>query len=190
MKMEKSFRTFIAIKIIPKNTLIQLFSRLKVHLNDEDIKWVEPNNFHLTLRFLGNTSATQVEEIKTGLENIACNYKCFSFNLKGLGFFKNNGKPKVLFAKTEETQTLKLLTTEIENLIVRFGFEKETRDFNPHLTLGRIRFLNEKHKFFLLVQKFAETEIQKVNVSELIFYQSILNSTNPIYSPIKIIKLN
>lgn len=187
--MEKSIRTFIALKIIPDKSFIQLYSRLKDNLKDENIKWVEQNNFHLTLRFLGITSATQVNEIKTALENTADKFESFSFNLKGLGYFISKGKPKVLFAKVEETKILKLLASEIENQIVRFGLKKESREFNPHLTLGRIKFLNEKHRFYLLIQKFSETEFQKVKISEIIFYQSILNSANPIYKPIKIVKL-
>ena len=190
MKMEKSFRTFIALKIIPDNTFIKLYSKLKDNLKDENIKWVEQNNFHLTVRFLGVTSSTQVNEIETVIESIGRKYKSFSFDLKGLGYFKSKGKPRVLFAKTEETQALKLLKTEIEDQVEKFGFEKEQRKFNPHLTLGRIKYLNENHKFLLLIQEFAETEIQKVNVSEIIFYQSILNSTTPVYKPIKTFKLN
>lgn len=187
--MENISRTFIAIKIIPNDNFIQLFSSLKEKLKDENIKWVDENNFHLTLRFLGNTSSEQLEKIKSELVKITNKYKSFRFILRGLGRFESKGKPKVLFAKTEKSQTLQNLAKEIKNQITQLGFKGGNLEFQPHLTLGRIKFLNDKNNFLSLIQNFEHTEIQTIKVTEVIFYQSILKSSGPLYQPIQIFKL-
>lgn len=188
--MEKILRTFIAIKIIPDHNFIQLISLLKTKLKDHKIKWVDENNFHLTFRFLGNTTSDQIENIKSKLENITGKYKSFPLNLKGLGYFESKGKPRVLFVKTEKSQTLEMLAEEIKNHIIPFGFKEGNLEFKPHLTLGRIKFMKDKNSLISMLQNFEDTEIQKIYVSEIIFYQSILSSTGPVYKPIKIFKLN
>ena len=188
--MKGNVRTFIAIKISPKNEFFDLLSGLKESLYGEDIKWVEKNNYHLTLHFLGDTTQEQVPEIQLALENLSQKFQQFQFNLKGIGYFKSKGQPRVLFANIENFLTLKQLAIEIEKQMVTIGFKKEVREFKPHLTLGRIKFIKSKNNFYSLVKKFEETEIQKVVVSEIIFYQSILNPSGPIYKSIKIVKLN
>ncbi len=188
--METSIRTFIAIKITPEKEFLNLYSELKELLNDETIKWVEENNFHLTLRFLGNTTQSQVEEIQHSLEKIVSKLQPFQINIKGIGYFESKKQPRVLFAKIDDSPTLQLLATEIKKQIIAFGFKNGTREFSPHLTLGRIKFINRKNDFYSSINKFEETEIQKIIVSKIILYQSILKPGGPIYKPVKIINLN
>lgn len=188
--MENSIRTFIAIKITPEKKFLNLYLKLKELLNCENIKWVEENNFHLTLRFLGNTTQNQVEEIQYILEKIVSKFQPFQIKLKGVGYFENKKQPRVLFAKINNSRKLQLLATEIKEQIIPLGFMKGTKEFSPHLTLGRIKFIKRKNDFYSLINKFEETEIQKIVVSEIIFYQSILKPGGSIYKPIKITNLN
>ena len=187
--MGNSIRTFIAIKITPEKKFLNLYSELKKSLNGETIKWVEENKFHLTLRFLGNTTQNQVKEIQHTLEKIVSKFQPFQIKLKGVGYFESKKQPRILFAKIDDSRTLQLLATEIKKQIIPFGFKKGTKEFSPHLTLGRIKFIKRKNDFYSLINKFEETEIQKIVVSEIIFYQSILKPGGPIYKPIKITNL-
>jgi len=82
------------------------------------------------------------------------------------------------------------LAADVEEKIVLLGFSHAEKAFNPHLTLGRIKFIQDKDVLYSLVNKYKSTFIQQVTVSEIIFYQSILSSEGPTYNPIKIIKLN
>lgn len=188
--MENPIRTFIGIKIIPGNRFNHVCSVLQENLKHETIRWIPKNNFHITLRFLGETALSQIETISSELENIARSFSAFQFNLKGLGIFKRKGKPHVLYAKTADSPTLNLLAEEVETSMQKLGFKKKVNDFKPHLTLGRIKHLDQKNKFISLVQKSEQTRLQKVTVSEIIFYQSISNSEGPVYKPIKIVKLD
>jgi len=68
--MKDTIRTFIAIKITPEKRLTELFTNLKNALKSEEIRWVDTNNLHLTLRFLGETSPEQVLETINVLESV------------------------------------------------------------------------------------------------------------------------
>lgn len=188
--MKDTIRTFIAIKIVAEKRLIDTFNNLKKSLSDEEIKWIDTDNLHLTLRFLGETNREQVSEIINVLESVSENYKPFVFEIKGAGVFKNKMKPRVLFLSVENNEILFQLADEIRNKLKPIGFEDGEKSFNPHLTLGRIKYIENKDAFYTLANRFKDVKIQMVTVTEIIFYQSILNSDGPTYKPIKIVKLN
>lgn len=183
--MSNLFRTFIALKICPENILQNLYEELQTALSGEAIKWVAPANLHLTMKFLGDTTMEQVEEVKGVLNKIGQHFYPFPFQLKGLGYFKNGGQPKVLFSKILGLEPIQQLFYELDRSLAEVGFEIENREFKPHLTLARIKFLKNKKLFYSLVDKFDETEIQKVKVSEIIYFQSILKPAGPVYIPLQ-----
>lgn len=187
--MKETRRTFIAIKITPGKMMLKLIAELKKSLASEGIRWVDMENFHLTLRFLGETNRFQVAEICKMLEVISKQFQPFQFELKGVSVFKKKTQPRVLFLRVENDLVLKQMAAEILKMGKTLGFKSEENVFNPHLTLGRIKFIQNKTDFYALVNKFNETKIQSVFVSEIIFYQSILSSDGPTYKPIKILKL-
>lgn len=96
--MTDLLRTFVAVKIEPAPQLLQTIKDLKNKLLGEPVKWVDPNNLHITLKFLGDTLPSQVDEVGEELNQVAKLFSAFSFELEGLGFFKNKGMPRVLFA--------------------------------------------------------------------------------------------
>ena len=188
--MSQFHRTFIAIKIKPEPELLDLMVVCRENFNNEAIKWVDENNLHLTLKFLGNTSSNQTEEIKNILEEFAVGVPAFSFALKGLGYFKSKGKPRVLFASIYSFKAMEKIAGELEEQLFKLGFEKETRAFKPPLTLARIKFVKDKNHFYEFVGQYKNKKFQTVNVSEIIFYQSILKPQGPKYVPLKTIQLN
>lgn len=188
--MPELIRTFIAVKIEPQPLLLQLLTHLKEIFDHEKIKWVEKDNLHLTLKFLGDTSPVQVEQVKTILEETCQNFSSFQFDLKGVGFFKRNRQPKVLFVKIEKNEILKQLTAEIDAKLSELGFEKEQREFNPHLTLGRIKFLKDKSRFYETIETYRSHFIQQVKINEVIYFQSILKPAGAEYKSIEKIELN
>lgn len=182
-------RTFIAIKIVPEKKLTDLVSTLKNSLNNEIINWADVDNLHLTLRFIGETEQKQVDEIIRLLDKVAQLFHPFQFSLRDVGFFKSKNQPRVLFFAIENGLMLKQLAAEIEQRIVALGFSREERSYNPHLTIGRIKFIQNKMAFYDLINQYKEAEIQTVTVSEIVYYQSILTSAGAIYKPIQQIHL-
>lgn len=183
-------RTFIAVKIKPEQNLLKLITRLKQAFDGEGIKWVEPDNLHLTLRFIGETTADQSNQIIGLLENVSQKHQQFYFTLNKFGYFKSGNQPRVLFLAIENDTFLKKIVKDIEEGLENLGFEKEEREFKPHLTLARIKFLKSHNLFYSVLKELNEEDIQEVRVSEIIFYQSILSSAGPKYKPLKVINLN
>ncbi len=187
--MKDTIRTFIAIKINPDPVLIDQLSEFKRLFKDERINWVPEDNFHLTLRFIGDTSREQLYELVDRLEEVASNQNSFKFKIEGAGYFKSKGNPRVLFVKIVDEGALKNLAEKVEVEVVASGLHAELKEFRPHLTLGRIKFLDNRNRFYASVDELPQREYQTVEVSEFILYQSILRSKGPIYKPIRIFKL-
>jgi len=187
--MTNTYRTFIAIKIQPRPKLIALIDHLKKKLEGEKIKWVETSNLHLTLKFLGDTRTDEIENVKLCLQRVSAENAKLQFDLAGLGCFKNKGNPRVLFSGIRNAVNLKKLAASIETEIANYGFEREIRNFKPHLTLGRIKFLKDKPGFYKVVNEYKNIGIQTVGVSEIIYYKSVLLPFGSVYEPINIFKL-
>lgn len=187
--MEKNIRSFIAIKIIPGKKLSNLYSGLRDHFANEKIKWVKDDLFHITLKFLGEIPAHLIKNIETTLIQIASNTSPFEISIKGIGYFKQKKVPQVLFAKIEDYIQLKEIADDINKRLLDFGFERETKPFKAHITLGRIKYLKDKAGFYSQMEKLKDLDIQKTEISELVLYKSVLTPSGPIYTPISNFKL-
>jgi 2'-5' RNA ligase len=104
------------------------------------LRWVEPKGVHLTLKFLGDTYSEQVEGIQQAIAMVTCNQTSFTLKLSQTGFFPNERNPRVLWIGLGgDVNRLGVLQAEIDNTVTRFGFPKEHRRFEAHLTLARVR---------------------------------------------------
>ena len=179
--MNKSARTFIAVKIKPEEELLRVMAILKETLGDEEMKWVDTNNLHLTLKFLGNTTPFQMDEVKRLLISSTANHPIFQLSLSGVGFFRSKGQPRVLFARVQDFLPLELLFSEIDNKLNDMGFESEQREFKPHLTLARIKHIQNKRSFYGVINKLKNTNLQKSTISEVVYFKSNLTPQGPVY---------
>jgi RNA 2',3'-cyclic 3'-phosphodiesterase len=158
-------------------------------LINESVKWTDSDNLHLTIVFLGNTSDNHIAEIISMLNEKCRSTGTFEMVLRGSGVFKNFNDPKVIWTGIEPLNKLTDLTAIIIDGLKEIGVKTEERSFKPHLTLGRIRRLNNKSLLKSLIDKYQNTEIQKVIVEEIILYESVLNPSGPVYKPIAEFKL-
>ena len=101
------------------------------------VRWVGLEDYHVTLKFLGEVRPERVDEIGGVLEKVAGNTIPFDAAVAGFGAFPTVRKPSVLWAGVEATPELRCLKQDLEWALAELGFEKETRAFHPHLTLGR-----------------------------------------------------
>lgn len=99
-------------------------------------RWVPPENYHITLRFIGEVAPHQAEEIDHALA--ALRARAFSLELTGMGMFEKAGRPVQLWAGVERNPQLDLLQSKIETACQRAGLERERRRFAPHVTLARL----------------------------------------------------
>jgi 2'-5' RNA ligase len=99
-------------------------------------RWVPPENYHITLRFIGEVPAHKAEELDLALA--ALRARSFSISLTGVGTFEKAGRPVALWVGVERNPQLELLQSKIETVCQRSGLEPERRRFTPHVTLARL----------------------------------------------------
>lgn len=187
--MRDEIRTFVALKIHPGKKVLNQLNDFKSIFRNDEIRWVHEDNFHLTLRFIGNTTREQLYTLVDNIELVTEQSESFKLEINGIGSFNSKGKPRVLFAKITESKVLSELVAEIEKSVVAAGFHEELKPFRPHLTLGRIKNLVSRIHFYSVIEELEKINYQDIEVSEFILYQSILKPEGPIYKPIKTFKL-
>ena len=99
-------------------------------------KWVDPGNFHLTLRFIGETDEAVAADIDEALARLRA--RRFTLQLTGTGVFGGGDKPRSLWVGVERSPELVALRDKIEHALVRVGLAPEPRKFTPHITLARL----------------------------------------------------
>jgi 2'-5' RNA ligase len=177
-------RAFIAVKVEPGGELLRMISSFKALLGAENIKWVDPANIHLTLAFLGDTEEKRIKSITSMLKERCTGFNEFDFILAGTGIFKNYWGPRVIWVGIRSSEKLIMLNNIITDGLRENGFEIEDRQFRPHLTLGRVKSVKDTENLKKVLEKYRDTEFQKVEVKEVILFESILMQTGPIYKPL------
>ena len=182
-------RSFIAMDF-PDEILAQLEKTaiaLKKRLPNFPVRWVPTNNIHLTIRFLGNVSKSNIEILKNILENQAKNFEPFEVSVGGLGAFPSKHKPKVLWVGLETNDDMIELKNNIDAEVARLGYAREKRGFSPHLTLGRISRnanLNEIIEIGDIISKTKVGFLGATRINQIHLYQSILKPSGAVYSKI------
>ena len=122
-------------------------------LGDDLVRWVPAHNIHLTLKFLGDVSQTNLDLIKQMLATEAAQYQSFDVQVEGIGSFPNARRPRVIWVGLNAPAALASLQHSIETAAARLGYESEERGFSPHLTIGRVR------------QNVSSSDVQKIRVA-------------------------
>ena len=187
--MKNFIRTFIALKITPEKTLKIAIEKLKHDFAKSPIKWINFDDFHLTLHFLGEISAENIEKVTKIIHQRAINLIPFEIEVRGLGAFYKKGHPFVIWAGVKEHKIMNQLFSELKADLSLNGFAFENRPFAPHLTLGRIKKKESPDLLKSTLLKYEGVLLQKVLIKEIYFYESILNPSGPVYRALEIIDL-
>ncbi len=133
-------RSFVAIDLPVKiqNRLNKVSEQLQERLDDVPIRWVPVENIHLTLKFLGDVSESNLEVLKDVLKTVVSNHEKFVISVGGLGAFPKASRPRVIWIGIEAPEELAVIQRNIESETARLGYAREKRAFSPHLTLGRV----------------------------------------------------
>jgi len=183
--MSEKIRAFIAIELNneTQNSLAKIQSELKT--SGAVVKWVEPKNIHLTLKFLGDIDTDLAAKIKIILEDLAKNHQKFSATINELGAFPNTGSPRVIWVGINAgKQNLISIATELENNLPKLGIPKEERDFAPHLTLGRVKGPINRFKLSELLNKNKNISDLNFIADRITLFKSTLTPQGPIYEVI------
>jgi len=139
--MKSTVRAFIAVEISPS---IRTEARKSLRAMQDafpNVKWVDDENFHVTLKFLGpNVPTTELHHIIAAIEKACRNFEQFDLVFEGLGAFPDASNPRTIWIGVRDgVEELKRLASKIELELGKLGFPTEGREFSPHLTVGRTR---------------------------------------------------
>jgi len=149
------------------------------------VKWVEPKNIHLTVKFLGSVPDENVSEIAARAKGICARFPPFELDLKGAGAFPNLGRPRVVFVDgADRPPVLAELAAALDQAMSEFGIERERRGFRNHVTLGRVRNPRPAPELAEQLRKLRDVSFGAVPVKEVVLMKSDLTPRGPVYTPV------
>jgi len=177
-------RSFIAIELplSIRSALVELQQELKGC--NADIRWVKPDNIHLTLKFLGDVTEGRIDEIIEGTREVCGRHCQKGLEVRGLGVFPNRRSPRVLWVDVIGDGQLSGLQSDIEDAMSRAGFKKEKRGYTPHLTIGRFRSLKDKDQLFERITKLSNSSLGFMVVKSVALMRSDLSPAGAKYTRI------
>ena len=180
------FRGFIAIDIDSFPKLVQFENEIR-NLG-ANVKLVEPENIHITLKFLGDTNEEYADRIDEIMKDAVKNSNPFEIKLKGAGVFPNQNYIKVMWIGIENGEKIGKIASKIDEKISELGFEKERRRFSAHLTIARVKSAKNKEKLLELIEKYRDIEFGSLKVDTIKLKKSELTPKGPIYTMLKEVK--
>ena len=163
---------------------MEMLNSFKSSLNRDSIKWINPDNIHITLAFLGNTENDLIKDIGSMLEKTCKNSGSFELVIRGTGVFRNLNDPRIIWTNIDHSGQLLKLAGKIINALIQMNIKPDDKSFKPHITIGRIKSLSSKEAFKQMTEQYQTSELQKICVDEVILYESILLENGPKYVPL------
>ena len=197
--MKNTVRTFVAVEVAEpvRRAAAKLIKKLDAAA--ADVKWVEPQNMHLTLKFLGDVSLKETARVCQAVQKAAAEVEPFELAFEGVGAFPNPYRPRTIWigARSEDSAAdqsnedpMTLLHKETEHRLAKLGFRKDSRRFQSHLTIGRVRRAGPgTADLAKLLEGNADIPFGKMLVEELVVFSSVLSREGPTYQPLGRAKL-
>jgi len=184
--MKKKLRVFVAVEITTpiRNRAVELIAALA--RTSADVKWVEPHNLHLTLKFLGEVPERELVEVCRAVERGAREVEPFELEVRGAGAFPNADRPRTVWLGANAgEEKMVALHDRVEAALAELGYREEHRRFETHVTLGRVRGVGpEIAELGRLVGQHADFAAGRMTVARAAVFSSRLTSEGPIYDPL------
>jgi len=183
--MTESIRSFLAFDMESDPVLNRLKAAQALLVQTgADLKLVEPQNIHITVRFLGDITPDTAEKIFEEMKKIQ--FTPFNVQISGLGVFPDLYYPRVVWAgMTEGADQLKNVFTQLEPRLQGLGFTPDPKGFSPHLTIARVRSGTNKTQLAEFINKNANYDFGAIKAECLRLKKSDLTPKGPIYSTFK-----
>ena len=184
-------RCFAAIEIPStiRDKLAQIQDIFRNHIRHAS--WVNPKNFHLTLKFLGEVERTQLDTVEAAIRRAAMNHSPFSMRVGGIGAFPSLKRPRVVWCGVKVGATeISELTQDINLELDRCGYPRDERAANPHLTLARIKERMDLRPFTGTLHQYERIDGASMTVHEISLVRSQLQMTGAVYTRLRSCRLN
>jgi 2'-5' RNA ligase len=183
-----TIRTFIALPL-PSEVMSAMASVQKQLVTaGAEVKWDDPEKFHITLKFLGATDSSLTPTITDHLKKSIGNFPAFEVAYVKLGGFPNVDHPRVVWIGTTENQQILRLQSQVDEVCTSLGFAKEDRPFHAHITLGRVKG-NRNLERLTASLKSITFEPLLARCTEVHFMRSDLKPTGSVYTLLNSISL-
>jgi len=151
---------------------------------DSRIRWVAPENLHVTLKFLGDVPETDVAEVCNAVVALAGRIEPFDFDVSHLRCIPPAGKVRMVWADVREpTGRMASVFEQAEAALSGLGFPRERRGFRPHVTLGRVKLTRNAAGLRAAAAQYADTLFGSQRAGGVVVYRSELTPRGPIYTP-------
>ena len=184
--MTETMRSFIAVEL--PDPVVDDLRRAATHIREagiRNLRTVRPEGIHLTLKFLGDIEISQTEPVIVAMKKAAQEVQPFKLHFGETGAFPNFQRPRVLWAGVDgEMESLRTLQQSIEKAVEGLGVEAERREYNPHLTLGRIRGGASEEEGQKVAQTLLDTNLDEslsIPVDSISLMRSTLTPTGAVY---------
>lgn len=176
-------RTFVAVNALDDVHVAALKAIDSLREPDDKVKWVEPDNLHWTLQFLGDLNDQEIADVCIRVSRVACDYKPFALAALGVGAFPTAERARTLWLGADMgASELSELQSDIEQNLADLGFRAERRQFVPHLTLGRVgRAAHRESSLADRIARLADFDGGQMPVDAVTVYASELQKSGPRY---------
>ncbi|MCF6157788.1 MAG: RNA 2',3'-cyclic phosphodiesterase [wastewater metagenome] len=183
-------RLFIAVEITEdtRRKLTEFQDRLKSA--DIDVGWVAPENFHITLKFIGSVDKEKVDAIVRIIKNSVTDIHPFDLSYIGVGVFPTEKNPRVIFVDTIDSErVLTKIHERLDSQLMALGVKHENRPFEAHLTVGRIKTRRNVRKLLETLHAYHGFNFGLEQVNQVALMESILSRSGPLYMRLNSIHL-
>ena len=186
-EVELSFekvRSFIAVDVTDSVILQRIVDcQTELARTGADLKVVEPENIHATLRFLGDVQVPLLDQVKSELGQVA--FQPFAVELRGVGAFPNPRRPNVVWVgMTKGGEDLQGIFSRLEPRLRGLGLPADRKGFSPHITISRVKSGRNKEALYSGIVNMSDREFGSMTVESIRLKKSILTPKGPIYSTI------
>ncbi len=156
--------------------------RSKVDIKKSDVKWVNPDNMHLTLKFLGEIKDQEAVDVCNITKEVASRHKSFELALETVGHFGGRSARVLWIGTGQNSENLLQLQSDLEEQLAAAGWPRETRKFSGHLTLCRVRNSKAGVKLAQMTEGYKDFRLGTIWADSVSVYQSQLTPKGPIYT--------
>ena len=188
--MSDSIRTFIAFELPPAVILLLQKMQQDLKLLKIRARWVQPENIHLTLKFLGDINPADIDKIDAAMTGAVIESSPITLSVSGIGVFPGIKRPRVIWLGLGgDIRSLLALQGRLEEKLAGVGFPKDKRSFKAHLTLGRIKQAANPSVIRQMLSEYASLSPDEFTCNQVILFKSDLEPSGAVYSKLKQAKL-
>lgn len=175
-------RCFLGVKLKPELLSNVKIAKKRFNETGGDIKLVEDENLHFTVKFLGEIDEDRAKDVKC-VGNVLESYEPFDIEVKGCGVFPSRNYIKVIWLGVGEGgETFKKMISEIDLELSKVGFKPEENEIIPHLTLGRVKSGRAKNEILSCLGDIKEEKFGCMRVDNVSLFKSKLEKKGPVYT--------